>query len=702
MATFLDENTPFRLPEDVISKLDRLEVEAGLPDLDSIYDEVYQKNTRVDSRDRENVIKTFNFMLYSFIDWYLHDLANAISVGVDGRLNLAIDASYVLDICSNFLVVDHSGYVQFAHLSVPEYLKGGRSAIVFSDMDAHAQIAEVCLAYVMSPSAQETVKQGEFDRRQVLHQEVLDRKALYPDAEKLKWFGIPAEDIHVIWRDDPLSLHMYAFALCLEHCELASVARHQKGRALCSLFATFMSSVEINPAFLTWIQPSPNARTFPRFPPNWTAEKAFAHYRTKRGHTRADPQDTFFAACAYGFTDILQDMMRSGVNVDVNRRNEDGAPGFGVASRCGQFPVVELLLDEGADYDISRDRYGFTPLYEAAVWGHPNIVDLLLSRGADASARFKGSYNYVYNYVKYDRGHGIGREDAEDQDDKDNEENIVDADFEICEADETLLHAILGWVGLGEKPINESKMSSIMNSLLEHGASIEATNSSSATPLNTACQNNKSAAVSILLHHDACLGAPDRDGRTPLICSVACEASSVVLELLLKKASIADIVRRDNDGHSVLSYSIFSQSPNLFNERMLLLNTVDLRAVRELGTQDGDEFAELSDIITKIGYDAFLDLDERYHLDIAYYIVSQRSVIICLQAIAEHLHQGVLDWNNADFCDKLRKAKIPITWTGEGNEDDTDDDDDDDADDDKDMNSDDDEADDDDTDSKNL
>ena len=149
----LDEDTPFRLAEDVISKLDRLEEEVGLPDLDLVYDEIYQKNTRVGTRDRENVVKTFKFLLYSYVEWNIHDLATAISLDVKGELNLAIDASYLLDICSNFLDVDHSGYVQFAHLSVSEYLKGGRSAIVFSDMDAHAQIAEVCLAYVMSPSA---------------------------------------------------------------------------------------------------------------------------------------------------------------------------------------------------------------------------------------------------------------------------------------------------------------------------------------------------------------------------------------------------------------------------------------------------------------------------------------------------------------------------------------------------------------------
>ena len=155
-----------------------------------------------------------------------------------------------MDICGNFLVVDHSGYVQFAHLSVPEYLKGGRSAIVFSDMDAHAQIAEVCLAYVISPNAQDIMKKREFDRRQVLH-----RHGRPLARWERRAIAIPTADPYYggMLRDDPLSLHMYAFALCLEHCELASIVKSQKGSAIFSLFTTFMSIVEVNAPFLTWI-----------------------------------------------------------------------------------------------------------------------------------------------------------------------------------------------------------------------------------------------------------------------------------------------------------------------------------------------------------------------------------------------------------------------------------------------------------------
>ena len=668
LAIFLDENSPFRLAEDVISKLDRLDEEVGLPDLDLVYNDIYQKNTRAGTRDRENVIKTFKFLLYSFVEWYLHDLANAISLGVDGRLNSAIDSSYVLDICSNFLVVDRSGRVQFAHLSVPEYLKGGRSAIVFSDMDAHAQIAEVCLSYVMSPSAQEIVKSGDFDRRQALR--------------PLRWRKRGAIDIPPVepYYDGigpyhPLGLHMYAFALCLEHCELASMVKREKGTALCSLFTTFMSVVEINPEFLTWTHSSLDAKVFPDYPQNWTAQKRFDLYRNKIGQTRADPQDTFFAACAYGFTEILQYMMRSGVDVDVNRRNQNGAPGLWVASKYGQFSVVELLLDEGAEFDIKLNHHDLTPLYEAAIWGHPNIVTLLLSRGADASARFKSPNNHIFW-------------SADSEINKSNETN------------KTLLHAIAHtrWAR-GEEWMDESKMSSTVSSLLEHGASIEAIDDSSKTPLHIACKYNNSLAVSVLLHHNASLGALDRDGRTPLMYSVFTNTPPGVLALLLKKASFLDIVRRDRHGHSVLSHLIPSPEINYLNTTMLLLDTVKLRAAQELGTQEGDESVKLSQAFETIGYDVLREeCDEFMELARAFasigYVVfseewkmlrrnrsgleSQRSVINSLQAVAEERDVGELDWEDADIKEKLRKKGICLWATApdstiEEEKDDTDD-----------------------------
>ena len=629
---FLDENSPFRLAEDVISKLDRLNEEVGLPDLDLVYDEIYRKNTRVGTHDRENVLKTFSFLLYSFVEWSIHDLATAISLGMDGTLNMAVDAGYILDICSNFLVLDHSKHVQFAHLSVAEYLKGGRAAIVLSAIDAHARIAEVCLAYVMSPSAQETLTKRELDRNMKLP----NGSGPVPSSEENY---IPRVDSYhePMSTEDPLDLHLYAFMLCLEHCELASMVKRQEG-TLCRLFTSFMSMVENNAPLLISIPRMRKRALFAsRHPPNWTTQIDFDDCEDKRHHVRADPQDTFFAACAYGFTEIIRNMT-SVVNVHVSRRNRIGAPGICVASRYGHLSIVELLLDGGAESDIKNDRYGFTPLYDAVVGVHPDIVALLLSRGADANARFKEYYGYyLESFDDYDK--------EDDEDPEDHENNKVDG------VDETLLHAIGRTC---RKAKQESEISTIVSLLLKRGLEVDALNRFRETPLHVACFNDNVYAMSVLLHHGAFPGARNIHGETPII-SGANGSATAAHELLLEKASIADIVCHNRRAHSVLSLSLRTKKPGL---TILLLNTVDLQGARQLSTQEGNEFVELSEVLKRIGYG--VTTESRKLRTIAQEARAQRTLINCLR-VADKTDRGELDFDHPDFLDQLRMEGIGLS-----------------------------------------
>ena len=605
-------------------------------------------------------MKTFKFLLYSFVEWNIHDLANAISLGLDGKFNLAIDASYVLDICSNFVVVDHLNFVQFAHLSVSEYLRRSRSAIVFSDIDAHAQIAELCLVCVMSPSAQRFMKESEDYFRDLRKDNFLERSELgqidtttiipgFDDNMRIH----KASDIVIHSEERPsssidpnfgksfsnsLGFDSYAFAFCLDHCELASVAKRQEA-ALCDLFTTFISVVELNAAFLSYIPFNPSAETASLIRRRWTAQFDFNHYRIKKVQTKADPQDAFFAACAYGFTETLQKLMSLVVNVDVNRRNETGEPGIWVASRYGHFSVVELLLKEGAEVDIRDNHVGSTPLYEAGMGGHANIVALLLSHGADASARFNGYYASRYHYYR----------------DIDDTDRVYD---DIGKVDETLLHAIVR--GRAKGAMLESELSSIVSLLLKHGASLEATNDSFETPLHIACEDIMTPGVPVLLHHGAFTGAQNIYGLTPLMYTAfGLWSNNVMVELLLKKSSIADIVHRDSNGCSMLSLStnLLEQKDESEDMTMLLLKTIDFQAARELGTPEGDEFVELADVLKKIGYDVLMR--GGYGLGaIAAADLSQRSLIDFLQAIAEKVNLGKLDWWDSDIEDKIRKTRI--------------------------------------------
>ena len=210
--------------------------------------------------------------------------------------------------------------------------------------------------------------------------------------------------------------------------------------------------------------------------------------------------------------------------------------------------------------------------------------------------------------------------------------------------------------------------------LLKHGTSIEATNPSFETLLHIACECGDELEVSILLHHGAFLGAQNRDGCTPLMYAVLDWPQPVIAKLLLEKASIADIVHRDKYGCSMLSRSVatLAESEDMI---MLLLNTIDFQAARELGTPEGDEFVELSDIVKKTGYDGLLRGVLRSAEGLSDIKLSQRSLINCLQAIAEKVDLGQLDWYDDDIKRKFRKEEVRFRLTrastiGEEEEDD--------------------------------
>jgi hypothetical protein len=61
-----------------------------------------------------------------------------------------------------------------------------------------------------------------------------------------------------------------------------------------------------------------------------------------------------------------------------------------LAAEQGDLEKVKALLETNPDLATSKDKSGITPLHLAAYRGHKNIVELLLSKGADLNAKMKG------------------------------------------------------------------------------------------------------------------------------------------------------------------------------------------------------------------------------------------------------------------------------------------------------------------------
>ncbi|KAL8833024.1 MAG: hypothetical protein Q9170_004570 [Blastenia crenularia] len=69
-----------------------------------------------------------------------------------------------------------------------------------------------------------------------------------------------------------------------------------------------------------------------------------------------------------------------------NQKNDLGQSGLYLACANGHLAVVRILLDQGADINLSGGRLG-TPLQAACYEGHANIVQLLVENGADTKSK---------------------------------------------------------------------------------------------------------------------------------------------------------------------------------------------------------------------------------------------------------------------------------------------------------------------------
>jgi hypothetical protein len=210
LATFYPKY-PFKNPDDVEAKLKRLGSEVGILKLNEVYDEIYETNTQGRASTEEDVKRTFKFVLWSQKPLVSAELAEAVNSG--GILRSYVDRDYILQICCNLVIVEKGDIVQLAHLSVREYLqKSPRFTDMYSDLQAHAQTAESCLAYV----THFYTKFSEIDRHE-------------------KCFG------------------SYAILYWPVHCEKAAKIRREESSPQ-KLFINLLLNEEVGQAFTKWIK----------------------------------------------------------------------------------------------------------------------------------------------------------------------------------------------------------------------------------------------------------------------------------------------------------------------------------------------------------------------------------------------------------------------------------------------------------------
>lgn len=86
--------------------------------------------------------------------------------------------------------------------------------------------------------------------------------------------------------------------------------------------------------------------------------------------------------------------IRDGARIDVCDAF-NSTPLHFAARYCKSKEAVARLLDENPNIE-ARDKNGITPLLLAALLNSPEIIELLLDKGADANARSNSGYGLFF------------------------------------------------------------------------------------------------------------------------------------------------------------------------------------------------------------------------------------------------------------------------------------------------------------------
>lgn len=220
-----------------------------------------------------------------------------------------------------------------------------------------------------------------------------------------------------------------------------------------------------------------------------------------------------FTACRNGDISKVRKLANP---MNVNARDSNGrrSTPLHFAAGFGRSDVVELLLTNGANVH-SKDEGGLVPLHNACSFGHADVVQLLLKHGADPNARDKWSYTPLHEAASK------GKVDVVIvliQNGADATIKNADGKTALDLAEPTAKLVLTGEYKKSEllEAARSGDEEKLMSLLTPFNVNIHASDGRKSTPLHLAAGYNRVRIVQLLLNHGADVQAKDKGGLVPL------------------------------------------------------------------------------------------------------------------------------------------------------------------------------------------
>ena len=319
---------PFRFRQTIEAHLNKLDISSAAieKDLNIAYDDIFKRNTGEGTFERDRASKIYKILLCGMQPFSIAAVTEAVNFNEDNSPEYEIiDQDCTRLLVQDFIVETERGTLEFAHVSVKDYLQGAHQS-EYSNAECHAQVALTCLKYVSS-------------RERTVYEATLRSNAFLRYS-------------HEFWG---------------EHCAQLSKEERQ--------------SLGVSKELLDWIIEGSGSTRFQ----DWLrANEEFPQYSARFFIT--DSRHPVFIACYWNLVEVLEILLLTNPTYDLNLHSDDRQyTPLSLSSSRGHMAVAKLLLKQGADVNAA-DSKRWTPLLWASYEGHIELAKLLFEQGADVNA----------------------------------------------------------------------------------------------------------------------------------------------------------------------------------------------------------------------------------------------------------------------------------------------------------------------------